>query len=149
MKANSAIWNRFVSASFCALLALLALVPRANCCCTPEVDNSSLAAQEMHDCCKKESESSINSESVSSKDIHKGSACACVIPLIALTERQTKDASADSQAAAAGAALNEKQESFSQDRSLVNAGSDFRLLALQNDELKPSKIYLLKRALLN
>jgi hypothetical protein len=148
MKPNSAIWNSFVSASFCALLALLALVPRANCCCAPVVENNRVTVQEMHDCCKPDSESS-NSNSVSSKTVHMGGACACVIPFIALTERQTKDASAESQAAANKAALSENLESFSSHTTLAVAEPNLKLLALQNDGLKPSKIYLLKRALLN
>ncbi|MBX9567499.1 MAG: hypothetical protein K2X77_01330 [Candidatus Obscuribacterales bacterium] len=151
MKTKSAIWNSFLSAMFCALLALLAIVPKANCCCAPIMDShNDNIVSESHDCCKQSVESNDSKATVAGNHIHMDGACACSVPFIAVSDKQWSNLSADSKAIQAdGAAITAKHVLCLKDVQVAIAEENFNLIALHNDELKPSKIYLLNRALLN
>lgn len=146
MKKSSAIWNSFLSATFCALLALFAIVPTANCCCILQADTQAKVSstQETHDCCKTSDESIESSMLLRN---HLGE-CACIISAAVLSEPREIGTSTDSNALSA-LLMSQDNQLADDNRVSVKSIDNFRLLALRNDELKPSRIYLLNRALLN
>ena len=154
MKKGFAIWNSFLSATFCALLALLAVVPRANCCCASNFEAGSqivFAEQEnAHDCCRTDNESTDSKSVLAENSVQLDGSCVCLSPSSILSETQGSKLFAESDAIFVGddrVSAEKLAVWTAQEANLEHR--DFKLLALQNDSLKPSKIYLLKRALLN
>lgn len=166
MKAKGSIWNR-ITAALSSVLLLWILAPRHDCFCATDSHQTNSSAKQTccqaskakaqkaakaevaHDCCKKQAKQTASNcerkqdASSSSLDFQTVS-CNCLPERAALREARKHGSPPEFVA----------REELSRLLTLLSPEAEdqrlgLRLAELHNDELKPSKIYLLNRALLN
>jgi hypothetical protein len=146
MKANWTIWNKLVVA-LSGILLFWVIAPRHDCfcgemhACEPRASAAHDCCQ--HECCSHESESGIQCGSQAAGTFQNKS-CRCSSERALFGELRVANTLPEN---------NPEQASTHTLVSEVSAGDSelclLRLTELNNDDLKPCKIFLLKRALLN
>ena len=146
MNAKWTFWNKFAVA-LTSIMLIWAISPVQNCICQPETVSVSHSSQ-LNQCCNKaccqaESEKSIESKPECGSAFQNMSCCCAPASVVLRQWRFSKvlpeNESAGSKPASSAKPLSENDGQYSL----------FRLVALRNDELKPDRVFLLKRALLN
>ena len=156
MKANWTIWNKLVTA-LASIVLLWAVAPRIECACLPlPVGLQKEAAHDCcrklekadateieHDCCKKtaQAESSCPRAKSTSAEFQEKS-CVCLPERTALREGRKSGPTPD-------AVAGQEASVVYLTAHVIDQRSELRMAQLHNDLLKPSKIFLLNRAILD
>lgn len=159
MKANWTIWNKVI-VTLSSFMLLWVLAPRHDCFCGTLSESPAPASAATHDCCKVEKaaektsqehdccKSSDQKEQVSNaipfEAAFQSMSCHCAAELNLFREEPTLNTVAD-----VGAALVSAEEFNFVIAQSIDDQISMRSAELQNDILKPSKIFLLNCALLD
>ncbi|MBX9725053.1 MAG: hypothetical protein K2X81_26860 [Candidatus Obscuribacterales bacterium] len=137
MNANWTNWNKFVVA-LSGILMLWVFAPRHDCFCgtmqMPEADSSA----SMHKCC----ESDTNLSAAAMKNSMQSESCACSSEHIAFAETRKVQSQTQSDAGFVPKHTLVSEAQFVDDFEAVSIAD----ISLHNDELKPSKLFILKRS---
>ncbi|MBX9689610.1 MAG: hypothetical protein K2X27_23065 [Candidatus Obscuribacterales bacterium] len=152
MKLSKHIWNRLIAA-LSGILFLFVLAPRHDCLCAT-IKNEA----DAHACCRSKTESAEAEEHACCKSenlpgkaqillgslVQNSMSCCCSIDQAAASVNQSAKIVPEHEPLLLSLAGTAIDAPGAPDERL-----ELRKIELQNDELKPSKIFLLKRALLN
>jgi hypothetical protein len=143
MKANWAIWNKAIIL-LSSIVLIWAIAPRHDCFCG-EMQATESPASAHHDCCQAEDDSSCeNDEQADSQTNceHSFQKKSCNCSSERVLYRETRNA----KTLPKSSSLPPKTMIRANGVTVVGSRCP---LDRQNDELKPSRLFLLKRALLN
>lgn len=137
MKSQRTILNKFILA-LCALLSLL--VVKSNCCCKPM--EATAHAASMQQCCREMQEDSDCCKSIPNASF-QALCCFCNADQSVVGQSKVSATPGSNPAAVQRFQIADAFSADDDERNIL------RKLQLHNDELKPSKIYILNRSLLN